>query len=247
MKSVIAFIIFAAIVVILGYGLQLYQAEPPAEPAEDPAYVWEFAEAGTDERSQAPLTRVTLAAGGVSYDAGLYTGMCFEMERSPLALLPDELSAAVCWFAGSGTEIGVFEENGRILVRAGVVDEGSAETPPYRGDFAPLFEVGAEPRLARLELRLGQEGSVLGLSVTPLTLEEDSRCPLDAQCIQAGTVRASTRLLSGLGESTITFTLGVPATTETEEITLVRVRPEPFSDATIEKESYVFEFSISKR
>lgn len=247
MKSVIAFVIFAVVVVILGYGLQMYQAGTVAEEPAPVQYSWGFAEAGTDENSQAPLTRVTLIADGVSYDAGLYSGSCFEMERSPLALLPNEIAAVVCWFAGGGNEIGLFDENGRTVVKVGFVDEGSAEVPPFRGDFTALFEVGSDPQLARLELSLEEEGSALGVSITPLSIEEDSRCPLDVQCIQAGTVRLQILVRSGLGESIMPITLGSSITTEAESITLVNVRPSPFSDTTIEREDYVFEFSVAKR
>lgn len=247
MKSVIAFVIFAVVVVILGYGLQMYQAGTVVEEPAPVQYSWNFTEAGVDENSQAPITRVTLIADGVSYDAGLYSGSCFEMERSPLALLPNEIAAVVCWFAGGGNEIGLFEEDGRTVAKVGIVDEGSAEVPPFRGDFTPLFEIGSDPRLARLELSLEEEGSALGVSVTPLSIEEDSRCPLDVQCIQAGTVRLRVLVRSGLGESTMPITLGSSITTEAESITLATVRPSPFSGARIDQQDYIFEFSVAKR
>jgi hypothetical protein len=42
--------------------------------------------------------------------------------------------------------------------------------------------------------RLGQEVRLGGLSVRPLRVMEDSRCPASVQCIQAGTVRLAVRL-----------------------------------------------------
>jgi hypothetical protein len=98
-------------------------------------------------------------------------------------------------------------------------------------------------------LETGINGVVTGLDVkiTPLTLLEDSRCPIDVQCIQAGTVRVRALLGSGLGEGVQTFTLGVPITTEAEAVELVEVKPAPHSERQIASSEYRFIFKVSKR
>lgn len=103
------------------------------------------------------------------------------------------------------------------------------------------------PTEVNIEGKIGQTVSGLGASITPLSVVQDSRCPVDVTCIQAGTVQIKARIVSGLGTSDMTLTLGTPITTETQEITLVSVSPAPYAGVTIPQNSYVFTFSIKKR
>ena len=43
--------------------------------------------------------------------------------------------------AGGGTEAGVFEENGKMLIKIGSIEEGDGETPGSRGNFKTLKEM----------------------------------------------------------------------------------------------------------
>lgn len=83
--------------------------------------------------------------------------------------------------------------------------------------------------------------------ITVLSVVEDSRCPIDVQCIQAGTVRVQIKIESGMGIATETIALGGTITTETEAITFVAVRPERESKKTISESDYRFIFRVSKR
>lgn len=94
---------------------------------------------------------------------------------------------------------------------------------------------------------IGQTVTGLGVSITPLAVVEDSRCPKDVQCIQAGTVRVSARVVSGLGISTSELTLGQALTTEAETVTLTAVAPQKISTVTTKASDYVFTFEIAKR
>lgn len=98
-----------------------------------------------------------------------------------------------------------------------------------------------------LEARIGQEVSGLGVRIVPVELLEDSRCPVDVVCIQAGTVRMRARLISGLGEANQEFKLNQPITTETEEVTLIQVMPQPLAGVETKDSAYVFRFEVSKR
>lgn len=98
-----------------------------------------------------------------------------------------------------------------------------------------------------LQARIDQEVNGLGVRITPLEVLEDSRCPIDVQCIQAGTVRIKARLVSGLGTVTQEFKLGQPITTEAEEVTLTDVSPAPKAGVKIQDSAYVFTFTIAKR
>lgn len=98
-----------------------------------------------------------------------------------------------------------------------------------------------------LETQIGKEVSGLDVRITPLEVIEDSRCPIDVVCIQAGTVRVRARLMSGLGEAMQEFKLNEPVTTEVERVTLTGVFPQPTAGTEIRDGEYVFEFEVAKR
>jgi hypothetical protein len=93
------------------------------------AYQWKFVEWGGDAK---PQTQVTLVAQGKSYLIGTYDGTC---ALEPQDYLQYEKSKVVCWFAGGGHEVGVFEEPGQVVVRVGEVDEGAGGVEGFRGNF----------------------------------------------------------------------------------------------------------------
>lgn len=100
---------------------------------------------------------------------------------------------------------------------------------------------------ATLRAAIGQTVSGLDVSLTPLAVISDSRCPVDVQCIWAGTVTLKVRIQSGLGTSEMTFELGKAITTEAEEITLTEVSPAPYAGVAIPASAYRFTFEVKKR
>ncbi len=100
-------------------------------------FTWEFIE-GSPRPSGAPTTQVTLSIAGVDVPLGTYVGSCFAIPGSAWELLPNEVTGAICYWAGAGKEIGVFEEDGALVLKEGDIDEGSAEVPGVRGNFVPL-------------------------------------------------------------------------------------------------------------
>lgn len=98
-----------------------------------------------------------------------------------------------------------------------------------------------------LQTVIGQEVAGLNIRITPLEVVEDSRCPIDVQCIQAGTVKVRATLVGGLGSASQIFTLNTPVTTESEKITLISVSPEKESKKTIASADYRFTFTIVKK
>ncbi len=98
-----------------------------------------------------------------------------------------------------------------------------------------------------VQLSVGGTAAFEGVHITVLEITEDSRCPSDVQCIQAGTVRVVLQTVSGLGTSTDTLALGDILTTEAERITFTGVDPKSISTRTIEQDEYVFEFEVVKR
>jgi hypothetical protein len=84
-----------------------------------------------------------------------------------------------------------------------------------------------------ITLKLGETGYFRGIAITPLTIEEDSRCPKNVQCVWAGTVKVAVRsdLDSGstfnnmvtLGETTIVDTFGIKLSAVTPEKTTATI------------------------
>lgn len=110
------------------------------KPAPDISRLyWGFEEAG--EKDSVSQTKVSLKAGPVLYDLGTYPGTCFDMKGSSWKMDANEIAGAICWFAGGGHELGVFDENGRVTIKEGILDEGDEETGGYRGDFETIIEV----------------------------------------------------------------------------------------------------------
>lgn len=89
--------------------------------------------------------------------------------------------------------------------------------------------------------------SSLGIYITPLQIIEDSRCPANANCIQAGTLKINALLESPSGKSNQTFELNKTVTTETKEVTLVQVEPQAHTGVKIKDTDYIFYFKITNR
>jgi hypothetical protein len=110
-------------------------APDTAEP-ETPAPVWTFEQKG--EVDGIPQTEVTLSYKGTTHVLGTHQGNCFLIEESNWQLLPDEETGVMCYWAGGGTELGIFNREGVKTVEQGVIDEGSAESPSVRGEFTVI-------------------------------------------------------------------------------------------------------------
>jgi len=109
---------------------------PDSQITKEPSYQWVFTDESTDDIM--PQTRVSLAIDTQEYVIGIYTGTCSEIDSD---LLPNEKSKVVCWYAGGGNEIGIFDEDGTTVVKVGDLDEGSAEIAGFRGNFKTVLEL----------------------------------------------------------------------------------------------------------
>jgi hypothetical protein len=112
--------------------------------------------------------------------------------------------------------------------------------------LVPLVLAGcAGSRFAPLEgmpAALGESVRVGSLVATPRRVVEDSRCPQDVQCIQAGRVVVSTQLSGDGWRETVPLTLGEPYAVQGTTITLVSVRPDKYSARRRPRSEYRFVF-----
>ncbi len=100
--------------------------------------VWNFKDAG--ESNGIPYTSVVVVINNKSYEVGKFTGSCSEIGATGgvdgKGLLAGELSAAQCWFAGGGDEIGVFaHEDGGFDIMVGELGEGVDGGAFFRSNF----------------------------------------------------------------------------------------------------------------
>jgi hypothetical protein len=74
-------------------------------------------------------------------------------------------------------------------------------------------------------VRLGQIASVNGPRVRPEQIIEDSRCPIDAQCIWPGRLIVRATVLGGGWSKQIDLTLGIPVNVADGSLTLIKATP----------------------
>ncbi len=123
----------------------------------------------------------------------------------------------------------------------------------YVGRTGPHCEFAACPTATSststvtLEAKIGKTIVAHDFSITPLSVVQDSRCPADVQCIQAGTVQVKASLSGGLGQYNATLELNKPFSNEEVTITLVSVTPSKVSTHQITPGEYVFTFTITKK
>lgn len=112
--------------------------------------------------------------------------------------------------------------------------------------------VSATPVVAAggsLTVRIGETGkSSAGskVEITPMGVLEDSRCPTDVQCIQAGTVRLRANVLVASATSTVDFKLGEAVRVGGETITLSSVLPEKNTKKPTTYADYKFTFKVAQ-
>ena len=129
-------------VLIVGIGAFLVLRDTP-EQATNGKWIfnWEMTDAGTDQASGTPRTKVAVKYGDKVRTVGTYDGSCAEIGSSSWTLLDGEKTGVICWWAGGGKELGIFEENGKLVLKAGDLDEGSDEVAGFRGNFVKVFEI----------------------------------------------------------------------------------------------------------
>ena len=88
----------------------------------------------------------------------------------------------------------------------------------------------------------GQPTRVGALVVTPHTLVEDSRCPINARCVWAGRLVLKTRIDGAGWHETVDLTLGQPVSTHGAGLALVSAEPGKIAGATPSPPASLFGF-----
>ncbi|MBC7836193.1 hypothetical protein H7X87_00230 [Acetobacteraceae bacterium] len=133
-----ALMVVLGIIVLGGAVYVVMNPQVLQKHTDEESIAWHFKDA--EEVDAMPHTAVTVVINGTSYDVGTFTGSCNEVGASGgvdgKGLLAGELSAAQCWFAGGGDEIGVFaHEDGGFQIMVGELSEGEEGAGMFRGNF----------------------------------------------------------------------------------------------------------------
>lgn len=91
---------------------------------------------------------------------------------------------------------------------------------------------------------LGQVASVNGLTVRPLEVLEDSRCPANVQCVWAGRIVVHSEISGGRWHQNRDLELGKPQQIADGALTLVAVAPEKAAGAATDPRAYRFTFDF---
>ncbi len=98
-----------------------------------------------------------------------------------------------------------------------------------------------------ITLSVGEEGSVGNFSIMFNKFIQDSRCPIDVQCIQAGAVNVNVTMKVGAKKVTKNFPSDeVPQQFEGYKISIVDVLPKRMSKKEINPNDYKITFLIEK-
>lgn len=84
-------------------------------------------------------TAVKLLYKGTEYHFGKYEGSCSTLSEAQWERLEGQYDGVICRSDTGGAEVGIFEENGRLLVKRGLVEEGATAHETFRGDFIAIY------------------------------------------------------------------------------------------------------------
>ena len=98
-----------------------------------------------------------------------------------------------------------------------------------------------------ITLGVGEKVQTEGLSITLNSLVQDSRCPIDVQCIQAGAVNTNVTLTDSTHTVTKNFPSdGVPETFGDYKISIINIAPPRMSGREVAQNEYKITFHIEK-
>ncbi len=106
--------------------------------------------------------------------------------------------------------------------------------------YAP--NVVGTPAPAGTAVPLGQPVMVGDLAVTPRAIKEDSRCPVDAQCVWAGRLVVTTRIDGDGWRDTADIQFGETYGTHGRVVALIAAEPGKRADRTVPPGEYRFVF-----
>ena len=93
---------------------------------------------------------------------------------------------------------------------------------------------------------IGDRATLNGLTITPLKLIEDSRCPINARCVWAGRLILRTEFSAGGSSETRDFILGTAQAVPDGSLTLVGAEPGKLAGAEGNPPANRFTFELNR-
>lgn len=110
----------------------------------------------------------------------------------------------------------------------------------------PLAACATTPdRIAAAEgsaVKLGQPVALAGLTLTPMTVVEDSRCPINARCVWAGRIVVTTSVDGAGWSENANLILGEPQQVRGTRVALVSAEPGRMAGQDTAMDDYRFVF-----
>lgn len=91
---------------------------------------------------------------------------------------------------------------------------------------------------------LGETKLINRVRITLNEITQDSRCPIDAVCIQAGSVTANVTLQSDTDKETVEITEGTSVAFDIFRISIISVAPAPMASQPIDETAYRIVFKV---
>lgn len=134
------------------------------------------------------------------------------------------------------------------VAESGTYARGSGQAVERVDLGSCIPEVVSEPVKAvtpygTVTLRIGELATFKDVSIKPMALVEDSRCPVGVQCIQAGTVRLKLEVTTATADTSI-VSLGQVFTTKGMSITLTAANPAKHPQVETMPSEYQFTFTV---
>lgn len=152
------------------------------------------------------------------------------------------LGGGAWYFYSDEAQVPPPEEEVVCAADAQICEDGS-----YVGRVAPNCDFAACPGIkeeSKTSVGMKETWDRGGVRITPLEILEDSRCPEDVVCIQAGTVRLKASVtVDGVTEEK-ELKLGEGQTVGAYQVTMIGVLPQTFSTVFIQAEQYRFDFAV---
>ena len=102
--------------------------------------------------------------------------------------------------------------------------------------------VGQDAAAQGTPVGIGESVWVRDAILTPIAIEEDSRCPVDATCAWQGRLTVTTRITATHWAQTAQMTLGEPYEIMGRVFVLTAATPEKRSEETIPADAYRFTY-----
>ncbi|MFA6050200.1 MAG: hypothetical protein WC761_03305 [Candidatus Paceibacterota bacterium] len=120
---------------------------------------------------------------------------------------------------------------------------GGTPSKPAGGTSAPVSGF----TFRDFTLRMGQATVIDGVRITPLAVEQDSRCAINVQCIQAGSVRVSMKFEFNNYSATQSVVSGNEATVYGVTGTIIEVSPAKVLGKEIGEKEYSFTLRVKTK